>query len=247
MKCYLIKGRLMLALGLIVVFACLHAGPAYAQWEVFDPTNYSQNVLTAARELEQINNQILSLQNEAVMLQNEAKNLQNLNYSSLGQMNSTLTRIGSLMNQADGLSFNLTQLESQWQQQYPASYGASVSTNAMAIAAQGRRQNAMDAFHQSMQVQSQIVANVQGDQSLLDDLVNQSQGAVGALQVQQAANQLIALSAKQQMQIQTMMAAQYRAQAQDAARKAQSEAAAQAMTTQFLGSNTAYSGGWGTR
>jgi P-type conjugative transfer protein TrbJ len=32
---------------------------------VFDPTNYVQNVLTAARSLQQINNQITSLQNEA--------------------------------------------------------------------------------------------------------------------------------------------------------------------------------------
>ena len=211
---------------------------------VFDPSNYSQNVLTAARALEEINNQILSLQNEAVMLQNEAKNLQNLDYSSLGQINSSLSQISTLMNQADGLSFNLTQLESQWQQQYPASYGATVSSNDMAVAAQTRWQNAMDAFQRTMQVQSQIVANVQADQPLLTDLVNQSQGASGALQAQQASNQLIALSTKQQMQLQTLMATQYRAQAQDAARKAQAEAAGQAMTTQFLGSNTAYSGGW---
>lgn len=211
---------------------------------VFDPNNFGQNVLTAARTLEQVNNQILSLQNEAAMLQNEAKNLQNLNYSSLGQMNSTLSQIGNLMNQADGLSFNLTQLENQWQQQYPTSYNATVSTNDVDVAAQGRWQNAMDAFHQSMQVQSQIVANVQSDQPLLTNLVNQSQGAAGALQAQQASNQLIALSAKQQMQIQQLMAAQYRAQSEDAARKAQAEAAARAMTTQFLGSNAAYSGGW---
>lgn len=211
---------------------------------VFDPNNFGQNVLTAARTLEQINNQILSLQNEAVMLQNEARNLQNLDYSSLGQMNSALSQIGNLMNQADGLSFNLTQLENQWQQQYPTSYNTTVSTNDVAVAAQGRWQNAMDAFHQSMQVQSQIVANVQSDQPLLTNLVNQSQGAAGALQAQQASNQLIALSAKQQMQIQQLMAAQYRAQSEDAARKAQAEAAARAMTTQFLGAETAYSGGW---
>ena len=37
--------------------------PAAAQWIVYDPTNYAQNVLTAARSLEQINNQIRSLQN----------------------------------------------------------------------------------------------------------------------------------------------------------------------------------------
>ena len=211
---------------------------------VFDPNNFGQNVLTAARTLEQVNNQILSLQNEAAMLQNEAKNLQNLNYSSLGQMTGALSQIGSLMNQADGLSFNLTRLENQWQQQYPTSYGATASTNDVAVAAQGRWRSAMDAFHQSMQVQSQIVANVQSDQPLLTNLVNQSQGAAGALQAQQASNQLIALSAKQQMQIQQLMAAQYRAQSEDAARKAQAEAAARAMTTQFLGAETAYSGAW---
>ena len=47
-----------------------------------------------------------------------------------------------------------------------------------------------------------------------------------------------------EMQIQQLMAAQYRAQSEEAARKAQAEAAARAMTTQFLGSNAAYSGGW---
>ena len=45
---------------------------ARAQWIVFDPTNYSQNVLTAARALEEVNNQIQSLENEAKMLANEA-------------------------------------------------------------------------------------------------------------------------------------------------------------------------------
>jgi P-type conjugative transfer protein TrbJ len=39
--------------------------PASAQMTVFDPSNYSQNLLTAARTLEQVNNQIQSLQNEA--------------------------------------------------------------------------------------------------------------------------------------------------------------------------------------
>jgi P-type conjugative transfer protein TrbJ len=36
--------------------------PASAQLIVFDPNNYAQSVLTAARALQQINNQIVSLQ-----------------------------------------------------------------------------------------------------------------------------------------------------------------------------------------
>ena len=53
------------------VIVSLRAGvgsPAYAQAIVFDPSNYSQNILTAARALEQINNQLRSLENQARLL-----------------------------------------------------------------------------------------------------------------------------------------------------------------------------------
>jgi P-type conjugative transfer protein TrbJ len=56
-----------------------------AQTIVFDPNNYAQNVLTATRALQQINNQITSLQNQTQMLINQAKNLANLPFSSLQQ------------------------------------------------------------------------------------------------------------------------------------------------------------------
>lgn len=47
--------------------------PTSAQWIVYDPTNFSQNVLTAARELQQINNQIQMLTNQAQSLVNQGK------------------------------------------------------------------------------------------------------------------------------------------------------------------------------
>jgi len=219
----------------------LAAAPARAQWVVFDPSNYAQNVLTAARALEQINNQIKSLQNETAMLENMAKHLQRLDFSSLGQMTTALGRIDALMSQADGLSFDIAHLDSQWRTQYPASYDATIATGDLARAARQRWQDAMSAFHETMRLQSQIVENVRGDQQILGDLVNQSQGAVGGLQASQAMNQLVALSTKQQMQIQNLMAAHYRAQAQDLARKAQSEEAARETTKRFLGNGKAYS------
>src|SRR5690606_39604251 len=99
-----------------------------------------------------------------------------------------------------------------------------------AAAARQRWQDVMRAFHQSMRVQAQIVGNVRADKELLQELVTASQGAGGALAASQAANQLLALSAKQQMQLQTLLAAHYRAAAEDAARRAQAEEAARAMT-----------------
>ena len=67
-----------------------------------------------------------------------------------------------------------------------------------------------------------------------------SQGAEGGLQVSQATNQLLALAAKQQFQIQNMMAAQYRAETLEASRRAQAETEARAATRKFLGNGTAY-------
>lgn len=234
--------RKMLAalFGASLTIAVPQAG--HAALPVFDASNYAQNALQAARALEQINNQIQSLQNQAVMLQNMAKNLQRLDHSSLGQIMGALNRIDGLMIQADGLSFELTQFEDQWRERYPESYDAAVTTNDLATAARQRWQDAMSAFRHTMRVQSQIVENVQADGELLGDLVNRSQSAAGALEASQATNQLIALSTKQQMQIQTLLAAHYRAEGEDLARKAQSEEASRELTRRFLGDGKAYSG-----
>ena len=207
---------------------------------VFDASVFAQSLVQASQMLQQINNQIQSLQNEAVMLENMGRNLQSLDLSSLGRMTAALSQINGLMAQADGIAFTVGATDAAFQQQFPAQYGASVTTDQTLADARTRWQNSMSAYRQTMLVQAQVDQNVQADSATLSDLVTASQGAVGSLQAQQAANQLIALSTKQQMQIQTLMAAQYRAEALEGARKAQAEAAAQATTTQFLGSGTAY-------
>jgi hypothetical protein len=63
------------------IMVALAASPAASQMVVYDPSNYAQNVLQAARALQQINNQATSLQNQTRMLLNQARNLTNLPYS----------------------------------------------------------------------------------------------------------------------------------------------------------------------
>ena len=77
--------RAALAAGVAALTLATASAPARAQWIVFDPTNYAQNVLTAARELQQVNNEIQGLENQATMLINQARNLASLPYSSLDQ------------------------------------------------------------------------------------------------------------------------------------------------------------------
>jgi len=74
--------------------------PVRAQSIVFDPNNYAQNVLNAARALQQIKNQIASLHNEAQMLRNQAKNLASLPYSSLQQFEQSIQRTQKLLGEA---------------------------------------------------------------------------------------------------------------------------------------------------
>lgn len=82
---------LVIAAGSPLAFA-LPASPA-AAIPVFDSTNYAQNLLQAARALEQINHQIASLQNEAAMLQNMARNLERIDFPQLERLNSAIQRI----------------------------------------------------------------------------------------------------------------------------------------------------------
>lgn len=237
---YLIAGALSVgAAGSLLMGLTVPSTPAQAI-VVFDPSNYSQNLLTAARTLQQINNQIQSLQNEANMLINQAKNLTRIDFPELQALTQTLQQIDRLMGQAQGIRFQVSGLDQQFRQMFPQSFSQALRTNDQVIAARARLDIAMSAYQQTMTVQAQVVENVAADTQTLAAIVAKSQGAEGALQVSQATNQLLALTAKQQFQIQNMMAAQYRAETIEQARRAQAEIDARAATTRFLSSGTAY-------
>lgn len=227
------------ASGSLALCLTLPATPAQAL-VVFDPSNYSQNILTAARTLQQINNQIKSLQNEANSLINQAKNLTRIDFPELQALTQTLRQVDQLMGQAQGIRFQVSGLDQQFSQLFPQSFSSALRTNEQVIAARGRLDTAMSAYQQTMTVQAQVVENVAADAQTLSAIVAKSQGAEGALQAQQATNQLLALTAKQQFQIQNMMAAQYRAETIEQARRAQAQIDARAATTKFLGSGSAY-------
>lgn len=228
--------------GLAVVTALLLSvsSTSFAQWAVFDAANYSQNLLTAARELQQIDNQIQQLQNEATMLVNQGRNLTGLNFNSLSQLLSTLATTNQLISQAQGLTFNVAQSQETFNRLYPSSYGAGTSNAQMVQDAQTRWQTWVQALQTSTQMQSQAAQNLLSDQGVLSSLVTQSQGAVGALQSSQATNQLLALIARQAIQSQQLTVSQQRATALDQARAAADEAQAQQVRTRFIGSGPQY-------
>src|SRR6266487_5829927 len=110
------------AIGAVALTVGFMVPPSLAQVVVFDPNNYAQNVLTAARALQQINNQITSLQNQAQMLINQAKNLASLPYSSLQQLEQSIQRTQQLLAQARRIAYDIKQIDRAFSTTYaPAS------------------------------------------------------------------------------------------------------------------------------
>lgn len=211
--------------------------PAQAM-PVFDQANYSQNLLTAARTLQQIDQQIRQLQNEAQMLSNMDKHLKRVDFPELKKLAANLAKVEELMAKAEGVDFGVDTLEERMAALFPKDMRALTRDGAVA-AAKARLEAAMASYRRTLGVQSRIAANVAEDAGVLADLASRSTGAEGSLQAQQATNQLLALAAKQQLQIQQMMAASYEADMLDRARAAQIEAEGRARTRRFLGTGKA--------
>lgn len=231
-----VVAAIMTASSLGALAMAVQTSPAFAQLSVFDPTNYSQNLLTAARTLTQINNQIQSLQNEATMIMQQAKNLSRIDFPELQALSSKLREIDQLMSKAQSINFNTSNIEAEYQRLFPLS----ANSNSLVTNARAQLSASVNAFRQTMSVQSQVASNVAADGATLTALVEKSQGAEGSLQAQQATNQLLALVAKQQLQIQNLMAAQYRSDTLESARRAQEDADGRAAAKRFLGNGKAY-------
>ncbi|EPC8431099.1 TPA: P-type conjugative transfer protein TrbJ [Pseudomonas aeruginosa] len=207
---------------------------------VFDPSNFVQNTLTAVRTLEQINNQIRQLQNEAQMLINQARNLASLPFNVVNQLRSTLATTERLIAQAKGLAYDVADMDAMFSRLYPEQYAATISGDQMAKDARERWQNTLNGLQTAMQMQAQVSQNLSTDESVLADLVSKSQSAEGALQAQQATNQLLALQAKQSIQAQQLQITQDRAASLELARQAAATERAREVRRRFLGTGTPY-------
>ncbi len=237
---------LALALAVPVALSPMLASPAHAQFGfgriVYDPSNYAQNVLTAARTLEQINNQITSLQNEAQMLINQARNLASLPYSSLQQLQQNVQRTQQLLGQAQNIAFEVGQIDQAFQQQY-GNVSLSATDAQLVADARGRWENTVGGLQDAMRVQAGVVGNIDSNRAEMAALVGQSQGATGALQATQAGNQLLALQSQQLSDLIALISANGRADALTEAERATAAEQGREQRRRFLTPGTGYQPG----
>ena len=237
---------LALALAVPVALSPILASPAHAQFGfgriVYDPSNYAQNVLTAARTLEQINNQITSLQNEAQMLINQARNLASLPYSSLQQLQQNVRRTQQLLGQAQNIAFEVGQIDQAFQRQY-GNVSLSATDAQLVADARSRWENTVGGLQDAMRVQAGAVGNIDSNRAEMAALVGESQGASGALQATQAGNQLLALQSQQLSDLIAVISANGRADALTEAERATAAEQGRIQRERFLTPGNGYQPG----
>jgi P-type conjugative transfer protein TrbJ len=217
----------------------LAVSPSSAQMVVFDPNNYAQNALTAARELQQVNNQIVSLQNQAQSLINQARNLESLPYSSLQQIQQSIRRTQQLLNQAQRIAYDVQQIDHAFTTTYaPAT--SSQSSQTLITNAQSRWQTSVAALQDALRVQGGVVGNLDTNRSQTSALITSSQSAAGALQATQAGNQLLSLQTQQLADLTAVVAAQGRAQSLEAAQRVTAQDQGREQLRRFLSPGQGY-------
>lgn len=232
----MIRKRLISVVMLLVLV--LTMGSSTAQIQVFDPTNYAQNLQTAANTLKQINNQLTALQNQTQMLLNQAKHLVSLPTSLVSAIDQTFIQTQNILRNVDRIAYDVQAIGQAF-----ASYqhfNASQSDQQLIALAQGRWQTSIDAFQHSLSVGATTVNNLSATQTQTGTLVSASQSAVGQLQATQAGNQLLGVQSRQLSDLTALMAAQSRAAALELARKAAAEDQAREQTSRFLNNGQTY-------
>ena len=217
------------------------SAPAHAI-VVFDPSNYSQNVLTAVRSLQQVTNQITSLQNETQMIMNQARNLASLPYSSLQALQQNVQRTQQLLGQAQNIAFDVQNIDQMFQQDY-GNLSLTATDQQLIADARTRWENTVGGLQDAMRVQAGVVGNIDSNRAEMSALVGESQGATGALQATQAGNQLLALQSQQLSDLIAVISANGRADALMEAERATAAEQGRIQRERFLTPGSGYQPG----
>jgi P-type conjugative transfer protein TrbJ len=208
------------ALALGITGAVIGVHPAAGSMIVYDPNNYSQNLLQAIRALDQLRTMTRQLEAELRMIQS-------LGTTKREDVQSVMRKMESLLYQTNGLGFDLERIGDDFELLYPEEYD---SENYRRIAAQAERWTAQNraAVRESMSTTSLAAENLARHDQRLQELLAASDSAVGTTAAIQAGNQILASLSAQIADMGALIIAQNRAvdskAAEEEARKVQQDA-----------------------
>jgi len=178
----------------LALFACvMGAKEAPAQWIFYDPTNHSQNILSALRALKSNINEAKAIKNQIKSLANEAENLKKLDFSIVDEFSNQMNDLFEVTGSINGLMQDFNALQDEFENLYPDftkqdGFDAKELSERAAKWLQASRENVLGASKTG----AKVLEGLPKSQQQLEELVGQSQGAAGILQATQAGNQISA-------------------------------------------------------
>ena len=199
------------------VFVIAPAERASAQWVVFDPGNFSQNILTAIRTLQSNVNEASQIANQIQQINNQIQNLQRmpggLSGALLGDYVIAWNRMLNTFTAINGLSANIGTLAVNYQNLFPAR-GAGALTGPQVIAQlQQYLAQARQTYEGVYRQSGAVMASLPQMQLDMATTLAASNGASGNLDAIQAQTQMTAQVAQLLVQQNAQIAAMNQAQA----------------------------------
>jgi len=225
-------------------FAAALAGapPAAAQLTVFDPANYQQNLASAARGLEQVNTQLRTLEGQAQMLARLDRNLAPLAGSIVPDLKRRLIALEGQLNEGGGMALGRDGSAGDVARLFSGADPSARLGEARSDQTDARWGQTYASVERAARLQGEVGDGLAGDSRLLGEALDRSRAATGALEVAQAGNELSGLGVKQALALESLLAAQHRAETLKSARELVDEAEARQRFKRFLGSSVGVGG-----
>lgn len=179
------------------------AAKAAAQVVVHDPANHAENLLAAARMLEQIEHQIAALEQQTRMLSRNPLQLS-------PDLARTLSEAEALFRRGEGLSHDIARIGAEIEALYPETWAAYDLDGVISQSARWRAES-RESLARAMAAQAQAAARLGETRGQLDAALAASASAEGQTSAVQAGNQLAGLTAAQLAGIEALMIAEGRA------------------------------------
>ncbi|MBL8544336.1 MAG: hypothetical protein JNJ63_11075 [Hyphomonadaceae bacterium] len=179
------------------------APAAYAQMRVIDPSNLAQNVLQAARAIEQINNQIRQIEQQAQMLARSPLQLS-------PQLSQAIGDARAVFDAASGVSFEASRVGENLRELYPETFARFDLETVLSRSDQWLAESRAS-LERAMEAEARAAAAIDRARGDVNAALSASSGAEGQTGAVQAGNQLWGLMATQLAETQALLAAQGRA------------------------------------
>ena len=225
----------LLALSLIVLPP--PAGALFGAGDiVYDPSNFGQNVMTAARALQSNLNEALQIANQLRQIEMEVKNSTTFPQSVWGDVQADLNQLTQLMQSSSAINYAMQNLSTQFKQLYPG-YQAPANYEQEY---QAWTANSLEGIGKALEAAGEQNRMFAAENARIGQIETGSDSAVGQLQALQANNMLAAQVVEQMQKLRQLQMAEMQAQTAYMATQIQDQAAEKAAIKRWLDSGKNY-------